>query len=70
MNDYWSILLERRFFTVGKKLQRTTNNSMENRGSTPILTNIEEVYPGNIHTKMESKYVQQFKRSQKCDITY
>ena len=39
---------------IGQKLHKITHNSMKNRGSTPILTNLVGVHPRNIHTKFEA----------------
>ena len=40
---------------MGKqKLHKITYNSMKNRGSTLILTNLVGVHPRNIHTKFEA----------------
>ena len=39
---------------IGQKLHKTTNNSIENMGSTPILTDFVGVHPRNIHTKFEA----------------
>ena len=34
-------------------LHKITHNSIKNRGSTPIVTNLVGVHPKNIHTKFE-----------------
>ena len=39
---------------IGQKLHKITHDSMKNRGSTPILTNLVGVHPRNIHTKFEA----------------
>ena len=39
---------------IGQKLHKITHDSMKNRGSTPILTNLVGVHPRNIHTKYEA----------------
>ena len=46
--------IEDDFLRIGQKLNKITNNSMKNRGSTPILTNLVGVHPRNIHTKFEA----------------
>ena len=35
-------------------MHKITHNSMKNRGSTPILTNLAGVHPRNIHNKFEA----------------
>ena len=35
-------------------MHKITHNSMKNRGSTPILTNLVGEHPRNIHTKFEA----------------
>ena len=42
------------FLRIGQKLHKITHNSMKNRGSTPILTNLVGDHPRNIHTKFEA----------------
>ena len=42
------------FLRIDQKLHKITPNSMKNRGSTPILTNLVGVHPRNIHIKFES----------------
>ena len=44
---------EEDFLRIGQKFTKITHNSMKNRGSTPILTNLIGVHPRNIHTKFE-----------------
>ena len=39
---------------IGQKLHKITHKSMENRGSTPNLTNLVGVHPRNIHTKLKT----------------
>ena len=46
--------IEEDFLRIGQKLHKITNNSMKNRGSTTILTNLVGVHPRNIHTKFEA----------------
>ena len=50
MNDFWS----EDFLRIGQKLHKITHNSMKNRGSTPILTNLVGVHPRNNYTKFEA----------------
>ena len=52
-----------------QKWHRISYNSMKNRGSTQILTNLVGVFPRNFH-KILSKSVHCFKRSQKWGMTY
>ena len=42
------------FLRIGQKLHKITHNSMKNRGSTTILTNLVAVHPRNTHTKFEA----------------
>ena len=44
----------RRFLKELAKIAQKYPNSMKNRGSTPILTNIVGVNPRNINTKFEA----------------
>ena len=46
--------MEEDFLRIGQKLHKITRNSMKNRGSTPILTNLVGVHRRNIHTKFEA----------------
>ena len=46
--------MEEDFLRIGQKLHKITHNSMKNRGSTPILTNLVGVHARNIHTKFEA----------------
>ena len=46
--------IEEDFLRIGQKLHKITHNSMKNRGSTPILTNLVGVHPRNSHTKFEA----------------
>ena len=61
-NQIWMIsgqwFYRRRFLRTGQKLHKITHNSMKNKGSTPILTNIHTKHPH----KIWSKSVQQFER--------
>ena len=41
----------KRFF---KELAKNTHNSMKNRDSTPLLTNLVGIHPRNIHRKFEA----------------
>ena len=43
--------IEEDFLIIGQKLHKITHNSMKNRSSAPILTNLVGVHPRNIHTK-------------------
>ena len=52
ISDQW--LYRTRFLRIGQKLHKITHNSMKNRGSTPILTNLVGVHPSNINTKFEA----------------
>ena len=45
--------IEEDFLRIGQKLHKITHNSMKNRGSTLILTNLVGVHPRNIHTIIE-----------------
>ena len=38
---------------IGQKLHKITHNSIENGGSTTILTDLLGAHPKNIHTKFE-----------------
>ena len=53
---YWRIhtILTTYFLRIGQKLHKITHNSMKNRGSTPILTNLVEVRLRSIHPKFEA----------------
>ena len=42
------------FLRIGQKLHKITHYSINNRGSTPILTNLVGVHPRNIHTKFDA----------------
>ena len=42
------------FLNNWPKIAKITHNSMTNRGSTPILTNLVGVHPRNIHRKFEA----------------
>ena len=42
------------FLRIGPKMHKITHNSMKNRGSTLIFTNLVEVYPNNFPTKFEA----------------
>ena len=42
------------FLRVGQKFHKIVHNSIKNRGSTPILTNLVVAHPRNIHTKFET----------------
>ena len=46
-NDIWSVISEIKI----KELEKSTHNSIKNRGSTLILTNLVQVYPRNTYTK-------------------
>ena len=49
ISDQW--FYRRRF---AQKLHKITHNSMTNKGSTPIFTNLVRVHPRNIHKKFEA----------------
>ena len=53
MKNFWSVVSEKKIQEL-EKLHKITHNSIKNRGSTPILTNLVGVYPKNIHTKLEA----------------
>ena len=42
------------FLRIGQKLHKISHNSMKNRGSNPILTNLVGVHPRNIHSEFEA----------------
>ena len=46
--------IEEEFLRIGQKLHKITHNSIKNRDSTPILTNLVGVYIRNINTKFEA----------------
>ena len=46
--------MEEDFLRISQKLHKSTHNSMQNRGSTPILTNLVGIHTSNIHTKFEA----------------
>ena len=52
ISDQWFYM--GRFFKNWPKIVQFYQNSMKNKGNTPILTNIVGVYPRNIHTKCEA----------------
>ena len=61
--------IEEDFLRIGHKLHKITHNSMKNRGSTTILTNLVGVHPRYIHTKFEANlYSSSREQSQQRDI--
>ena len=42
------------FLKIGQKMHKITHNSMKNRGSALIFTNLVGVHPMNIHTELEA----------------
>ena len=51
MNDFWSVVSEKKIEDF-EKLFKITHNSIKNRGSTLILTNLVAVYPRNMYTEL------------------
>ena len=49
-----SDFMDEYFLRISQKLHKITHNSMQNRGSTPILTNLVGIHTSNIHTKSEA----------------
>ena len=39
---------------INQKFHKIIHDSIENRGNTPILTNLVGVHPRNIHTEFEA----------------
>ena len=46
--------MEEDFLRIRQRLHKITHNSMQNGGSTPILTNLVGIHTSNIHTKFEA----------------
>ena len=46
--------MEEDFLRISQKLHKITHNSMQNRGSTTISTNLVGIHTSNIHTKFEA----------------
>ena len=46
--------MEEDFLRISQKLHKITHNSVQNRGSTPILTNLVGIHTINIHTNFEA----------------
>ena len=50
MNDFWSVVSEKKIKEL-EQLHKITHNSIKNKGSSLIFTNLVEVHPRNIYTK-------------------
>ena len=61
MNDFWSVVSEKKIKELEKKCSKLPIISIKNGGSTLILTNLVEVHPRNIYTNF-NKSVHQLKR--------
>ena len=59
----------RKILIIGQKLHKVARKSMQNMGSIPNFTNLEEVHPRNIHIECEANPCSGFREKLKTDIT-
>ena len=52
--QWFYTIIEEDFLRIGQKLHKITPNSMKNRGSIPILTNLVRVHLSITNTKFEA----------------
>ena len=58
------------FLRISQKLHKITHNSMQNRGSTLILTNLVGIHTSNIHTKFEANPCSGLRKEVKNGMLY
>ena len=65
MNDFWSVVLQKKNFKYWSWIAQNYTNSMKNKVGTPILTILIGIHPRNIYTKFEVNPCSRLRKAEK-----